>query len=107
MTKKDESKLIKSIQILLAKDEQNLKDNFTVASKIAKTIDINHPNYSLDNLKIDNFLKLKLKTAKDFLTLAASKSIDKSKPLESQTDFQKRFAWLFLPKKPSICFVYF
>ncbi len=60
MTKKDELKLIKSIQILLAKDEEDLKDNFAAASKIAKTIDINHQNYNIENLKIDNFLKLKL-----------------------------------------------
>ncbi len=99
MTKKDESKLIKSIQILLAKDKQDLKNNFTVARKIAKTIDINDQNYNLDNLKIDNFLKLKLKTTKAFLALTAKKSIDKSKPLETSADFQKRFAWLFFAKK--------
>ncbi len=99
MTKKEELKLIKTIQILLAKDEEDLKDNFTVASKIANIIDINHQNYNLDNLKIDNFLKLKLKVAKDFLRLSARKSIDKSKPLKNQADFQKRFAWLFFAKK--------
>lgn len=97
--KKDELKLIKSIQILLAKDEQDLKDNFAVASKIAKTININQPNYNLNNLKIDNFLKLKLKTTKDFLVLIARKSIDNSKSLKTQADFQKRFAWLFFAKK--------
>ncbi len=99
MTKKDELKLIKTIQILLAKDERDLKNNFTVASEIAKTIDINHQNYNLDNLKIDDFLKLKLKTTKDFLAFAARKSINKSKPLETPADFQKRFAWLFFAKK--------
>ncbi len=99
MTKKDELKLIKTIQILLAKDEQDLKNNFNVASKIAKTIGINHQNYNLDNLKIDDFLKLKLKTAKDFLALASKKSIDNTKPLENSADFQKRFAWLFFAKK--------
>ena len=99
MTKKDELKLIKTIQILLAKDKNDLKNNFTVASEIAKTIDINHQNYNLDNLKIDDFLKLKLKTTKDFLAFAARKSINKSKPLETPADFQKRFAWLFFAKK--------
>ncbi len=99
MTKKEELKLIKTIQILLAKDEEDLKDNFAVANKIAKTIDINQQNYNLDNLKIDNFLKLKLKITKDFLVLTAKKSIDKSKPLETSADFQKRFAWLFFAKK--------
>ncbi len=99
MTKKDELKLIKSIQILLAKDEQDLKNNFTAARKIAKTIDINHQNYNLNNLKIDDFLKLKLKTTKDFLVLTAKKSIDKSKPLQNPANFQKRFAWLFFAKK--------
>lgn len=97
--KKDELKLIKTIQILLAKDEQDLKDNFAVASKIAKTINIGQPNYNLNNLKIDNFLKLKLKTTKDFLMLCAQKSIDKSQPLVNQANFQKRFAWLFFGKK--------
>lgn len=99
MIKKDELKLIKTIQILLAKDKQDLKNNFTVASKIAKTIDINDPNYNLDNLKIDDFLKLKLKSTKDLLVLTAKKSINKSKPLENPADFQKRFAWFFFAKK--------
>ncbi len=99
MTKKDELKLIKTIQILLAKDKQDLNENFDVASKIAKTISINRSNYNLDNLKIDEFLKLKLKTAKDFLVLAARKSIDNSKSLKTQADFQKRFGWLFFTKK--------
>lgn len=98
-TKKEELKLTKTIQVLLAKDEKDLKDNFYVANKIAKAININHPNYNLDKLKIDNFLKLKLKTTKDFLVLTAKKSIDNSKPLETQADFQKRFAWLFFAKK--------
>lgn len=98
-TKKEELKLTKTIQILLARDEKDLKDNFDVASKIAKTININHRNYNLDNLEIDNFLKLKLKLTKDFLALTAKKSIDNSKSLETQADFQKRFAWLFFAKK--------
>lgn len=98
-TKKEELKLTKTIQVLLAKDEKDLKDNFYVANKIAKAININHPNYNLDKLKIDNFLKLKLKTTKDFLVLTAKKSIDNSKPLETQADFQKRFAWVFFAKK--------
>lgn len=98
-TKKEELKLTKTIQVLLANDEQDLKDNFDVASKIAKIININHPNYNLDNLKINDFYKLKLKTAKDFLALTARKSIDNSKPLETQADFQKRFAWVFFAKK--------
>lgn len=98
-TKKEELKLTKTIQVLLAKDEKDLKDNFDVANKIAKAININHPNYNLDKLKIDNFLKLKLKTTKDFLVLTAKKSIDNSKPLETQADFQKRFAWVFFAKK--------
>lgn len=84
-----------TIQILLAKDETELNTNKALAVKIAKKINLNQPNYNLTNLNIDNFLKTKLKVAKDFLFLLAKKSENKSKQLKSPVDFQKRYAGLF------------
>ena len=84
-----------TIQILLAKDEAELNTNKALALKIAKKINLNQPNYNLTNLNIDNFLKTKLKVAKDFLFLLAKKSENKSKQFKSPADFQKRYASLF------------
>lgn len=84
-----------TIQILLAKDEGELNTNKALALKIAKAINLNKPNYNLTDLNIDNFLKIKLKVAKDFLFLLAKKSENKSKQLKNPTDFQKRYTSLF------------
>lgn len=87
--------LADTIQILLAKNEAELSTNKALALKIAKTINLNQPNYNLTDLNIDNFLKTKLKVAKDFLFLLAKKSENKSKQLKNPADFQKRYAGLF------------
>ena len=84
-----------TIQILLAKDEAELNTNKALAVKIAKKINLNQPDYNLTALNIDNFLKTKLKVAKDFLFLLAKKSQNKSKQLKNPADFQKRYASLF------------
>lgn len=87
--------LVDTIQILLAKDEAEISANKALALKIAKTINLNKPNYNLTNLNIDNFLKIKLKVTKDFLFLLAKKSESKSKQLKNPADFQKRYASIF------------
>ena len=87
--------LSETIQILLAKDEAELNTNKALALKIAKRINLNLPDYNLADLNIDNFLKTKLKVAKDFHFLLAKKSENKSKQLKSPADFQKRYAGLF------------
>ncbi len=87
--------LADTIQILLAKNEAEISTNKALALKIAKTINLNKPNYNLTDLNIDNFLKTKLKVTKDFLFLLAKKSENKSKQLKNPADFQKRYASLF------------
>ena len=87
--------LSETIQILLAKDEGEINTNKALALKIAKKININQPEYNLANLKLDNFLKSKLKVTKDFLFLLAKKSENKSIQLKNPADFQKRYASLF------------
>lgn len=87
--------LANTIQILLAKSEAEINTNKALALKIAKTINLNKPDYNLTDLNIDNFLKIKLKAAKDFLFLLAKKSENKSKQLKNPADFQKRYASLF------------
>lgn len=87
--------LADTIQILLAKNEAEISTNKALALKIAKKINLNQPNYNLTDLNIDNFLKVKLKVAKDFLFLLAKKSENKSEQLKNPADFQKRYAGLF------------
>ncbi len=92
---KAELTLADTIQILLAKNEAEISTNKALALKIAKKINLNQPNYNLTELKIDNFLKTKLKVTKDFLFLLAKKSENKSKQLKNPADFQKRYLGLF------------
>ena len=87
--------LADTIKILLAKNEAEISTNKALALKIAKTINLNKPDYNLTDLNIDNFLKIKLKVAKDFLFLLAKKSENKSMQLKNPIDFQKRYAGLF------------
>ena len=87
--------LADTIQILLAKNEAEISTNKALALKIAKKINLNQPNYNLTDLNIDNFLKIKLKVAKDFLFLLAKKSENKSKQLKNPSDFQQRYVSLF------------